>query len=428
MKFLVIVVLLAVGHAKHEKYQGWRSYFVNPSDMLQLSFLGSVARDYEVDFLSRAAVGREGLALVRPQHQEQFAEALKSRNIAYRIHAEDVKAQLDIDDNLIQKRREVLEESDGGSIFDNYQELEKIDAYLEEIAEKYSELVTLVNSTSSFEEQPIKYLKISKTKFEERKPVMVIDGGIHGREWIAPSTVLYAIHKLIVDVNETDLLENYDWILLPVVNPDGYKYTFTNDRFWSKTRSTDQHLLSVVCPGVDANSNFDFFWNTVGISDSPCTENYPGSSAASEKETQVVTEIIDEYAGRIVLYVTLHSYGSYVLYPWGHDGSFSNQAFALQTMGVALANAIYEKSLPEFRRYIVGNSVLVTGQLTSGSSVDYAHLSGVPISFNLELPGLGEGSEGFHLDPRYIKQVGEETWSGIAVAARRAADLFGDQD
>ena len=81
----------------------------------------------------------------------------------------------------------------------------------------------------SFEGRPIKYLKISSTNFEdESKPVIVIDGGIHAREWISPPTVTYAINKLVENVTESDLLERFDWILLPVVNPDGYKFTFTN--------------------------------------------------------------------------------------------------------------------------------------------------------------------------------------------------------
>ena len=87
----------------------------------------------------------------------------------------------------------------------------------------------MVNAANSFEGRPIKYVKISSTNFEdESKPVIFIDGGIHAREWIAPPTVTWAIHKLVEDLTESDLLDRFDWILLPVVNPDGYKFTFTN--------------------------------------------------------------------------------------------------------------------------------------------------------------------------------------------------------
>lgn len=86
----------------------------------------------------------------------------------------------------------------------------------------------MVTPANSFEGRPINYLKISTTNFEdESKPVIFIDGGIHSREWVSPPSVTWAIHKLVEDVTEPDLLENFDFILLPVVNPDGYKFTFT---------------------------------------------------------------------------------------------------------------------------------------------------------------------------------------------------------
>ncbi|XP_068622902.1 carboxypeptidase B-like [Battus philenor] len=406
----------------------WKSFFVRPYDRSQLQYLGSLAEKGYLDILSNANVGHEGVVLVRPQNVERIKKVFHDEGINFWVHAEDVKAQLEVDDRVIFNKKsndEDGEDSESGSIFDSYQELEKIDSFLKEIAEKNPELVTLVSGTS-FEGRPVNYLKISSSKFEdEKKPLIFIDSGIHGREWIAPPVVLYAINEL-VNNPESSLTKNMDWILLPVVNPDGYKYTFTNDRLWSKTRSTDQHLLSPSCPGVDVNRNFDFYWNTFGSSNYPCLDNYVGSRAFSELETRVVKDIVDEYAGRMVMYISLHSYGSMILYPWGHDGSLSNQAFGLHTVGVSMANAIASNALPSFPRYVVGNSALVTGQPASGTSVDYIHLQGVPLSYAIELPGFSNSTRGFTLDPKYIKQVASETWAGISVGATRAAELFGN--
>ena len=33
-----------------------------------------------------------------------------------------------------------------------------------------------------------------------------------------------------------DLIDQLDWYILPVTNPDGYAYTISDDRFWRKTR------------------------------------------------------------------------------------------------------------------------------------------------------------------------------------------------
>lgn len=126
----------------------------------------------------------------------------------------------------------------------------------------------------------------------------------------------------------------------------------------------------------------------------------------------------------MALYITMHSFGSMILYPWGHDGSLSQNALGLHTVGVAMATAIDQQSLPNFRSYVVGNSALVLNYRASGASEDYAHQIGVPLSYTFELPGLSNTIFGFNLDPRYIQQVCNETWEGIIVGARRAGDLF----
>lgn len=51
---------------------------------------------------------------------------------------------------------------------------------------------------------------------------------LHAREWVTLPPSLYAIQKLVVDVTESDLLNNYDWIVMPVANPDGYEWSRTN--------------------------------------------------------------------------------------------------------------------------------------------------------------------------------------------------------
>lgn len=120
----------------------------------------------------------------------------------------------------------------------------------------------------------------------------------------------------------------------------------------------------------------------------------------------------------------MHSFGSMILYPWGHDGSLSSNALGLHTVGVAIATTIDQLSLPNFAKYVVGNSALVLNYLASGGAEDYAHSIGVPLAYTMELPGFTSTMQGFNLNPRYIQQVCNETWEGIVVGARRAGDLF----
>jgi murein tripeptide amidase MpaA len=45
--------------------------------------------------------------------------------------------------------------------------------------------------------------------------------GIHAREWISPATVSYFIQQLVEVPANAKLLQNVDWYIMPVMNPDG---------------------------------------------------------------------------------------------------------------------------------------------------------------------------------------------------------------
>lgn len=75
------------------------------------------------------------------------------------------------------------------------------------------------------------------------RPLILIDAGIHAREWIAPASAIFLIHELVkrFDSNQTDQSNEssvlkFDWIVIPTLNPDGYIHTFLRNRMWRKNR------------------------------------------------------------------------------------------------------------------------------------------------------------------------------------------------
>lgn len=62
---------------------------------------------------------------------------------------------------------------------------------------------------------------------------MMLQSLLHAREWVTLPSTLYAIEKLVIDITERDLVDNIDWIILPIVNPDGYEWTHTNVRIYT---------------------------------------------------------------------------------------------------------------------------------------------------------------------------------------------------
>lgn len=103
---------------------------------------------------------------------------------------------------------------------------------------------------------------------------------------------------------------------MPVANPDGYEYTHQVDRLWRKNRGG---VGKGRCAGVDLNRNFGYKWGGQGASRQPCSEIFAGVSAFSEPETRAQKEFMESSAAKFGAFLTFHSYGQYILYPWGYD-------------------------------------------------------------------------------------------------------------
>ena len=65
---------------------------------------------------------------------------------------------------------------------------------------------------------------------------------------------LQLVTKFGKDEGITKLLTDNEILLAPVINPDGYEYTFKEDRLWRKTRT---NTSDPNCFGIDANRNWD---------------------------------------------------------------------------------------------------------------------------------------------------------------------------
>lgn len=96
-------------------------------------------------------------------------------------------------------------------------------------------------------------------------------------------------------------VQNTEFFIMPVVNPDGYRYSYTKDRLWRKNRRYNGK-----CYGVDLNRNFPYKWGTehVLINNGPraqknvCNEIYEGPTAVSEAESLAITEFIESSKGK----------------------------------------------------------------------------------------------------------------------------------
>lgn len=261
-------------------------------------------------------LGLSARVLVAPADQLQFQQILQAAQIAYTIVNENFGNSVEAESIRNSVYPKVRSSAPSSISFNVYQRYSDITAYLEELAKSYPSRIKLTSIGDSYEGRTLHAISITNGDGVANKNVILMDAGIHAREWIAPATALYVIQQLVENYEKNShLLANYDWIIVPLVNPDGYEYSHTSNRLWRKTRKP----ITRYCVGTDANRNFDFHWGEVGASKYACSDIFRGLSAFSEPETRALRDLMHSLTGRAKFYLSLHSYGNYLLYPWGYS-------------------------------------------------------------------------------------------------------------
>ncbi|XP_014234510.1 carboxypeptidase B-like [Trichogramma pretiosum] len=297
-------------------------------------------------------------------------------------------------------------------LFHKFPRYDEIELYLRHLKALHNDTMDLFSIGKSYEGRDIWAVKISKSiSARARKPIMLIDAGIHAREWIAPTTALYAVHQLVDKPHNSYIFDQMDVYVIPVLNPDGYEFTHYNrtTRLWRKTMSG---MSKKICMGVDANRNFDYQWMSVGASPYACSSQYAGSRPFSEPETRALRDFILSRRGLIKVYLTLHSYGNYMLFPWGFTSELPPNEPVLRC-----AAELAESALARVRgtRYKIGSSTNVLYAAAGGSDDWAMGVAGVDLVYTIELPG---GSYKFTPPTSEILPVGQETFEAIKVFAR----------
>jgi len=304
----------------------------------------------------------------------------------------------------------------------SYHRLNDIYDYLHYLQRHYPNVAEVIEIGKSVQERPMFVLKIGSKK-STYKPAIFIEAGIHAREWISPATATYIIKQLVErsDQNQ-DLLDFYDIYIIPVTNPDGYEYTFTSDRLWRKNRRKNLglgSLLLAMCDGVDLNRNFGHKWYQRAEKHSrnsgtqeQCAGTYSGTGPFSEPETDNIRNFVSSIQENLVSYVSLHSYGQKILYPWSYTSARIEDWYDLQQMGEIMAKEI-RKSSGDY--YLVGRES--SGQYqTIGGSGDWARgAMGIKWVFLFELPPgkFPNGPAGFMLPARGIKPTAKSIFQAF---------------
>ncbi|CAH0725651.1 unnamed protein product, partial [Brenthis ino] len=344
--------------------------------------------------------------LVKPNALQNVTRIFNRENISFDVIIDDLQKRINEENPPLDENEVELQDRRGHRMtWKQYHRLEDIHGFMDYLAKTYPKIISVNTIGKSYEGRDLKVLRISDGKPTNK--AVFIDGGIHAREWISPATVTYFINQIAENFDEeSDDMKNIDWYFLPVVNPDGYEYTHVKDRLWRKNRKPTRQ-----CTGTDLNRNFGYRWGGKGSSSNPCSDIYRGSRAFSEPESKAVSEFIKSSASNFTAYLTYHSYGQYLLYPWGYDNAVPPDHKELELLGNSIASAI-EKTGGS--KYAVGSS---SGLLypAAGGSDDWAKAQGIKYTYTIELSDTGR--YGFVLPTSYIEPVARESLAGLRVLA-----------
>ena len=157
------------------------------------------------------------------------------------------------------------------------------------------------------------------------KPVVWYETTQHAREWIAGEVGRRLFGYVLGHATDTateipTLIKNNELWFVPIVNVDGYDYTFQrkNTRLWRKNLAdNDGNDIIDGHDGVDPNRNWDFKWryDQEGASDVFDSETYRGKTKQSEPEVASLDALIGKVKPKFLL--DYHSAAGLILYPEG---------------------------------------------------------------------------------------------------------------
>ncbi|KAH8380023.1 hypothetical protein KR009_008541, partial [Drosophila setifemur] len=335
---------------------------------------------------------------------------LKKQHVEHRLLIKDLSTyvQAQRSENLHNKQRLPVPHLDVLAAFYTHSE---INEYLDSLPKRFPKRVRVKQFGWSYERRPLKVVTITNGDGRRNKPVILIDGTVHAREWISPSMALYIIQQLLDNYEENqELLADYDWVIMPVVNADGYEFTHTDSRYWRKTRRPTSNPN---CMGTDINRNFGHQWgHDEGSSPDPCEDIYRGEQPFDQPESQVLRDLMLHYYGRLTWYLSLHSYGNYFLLPWGYTSEFPDHYQDMMSVADEGAMAIvhYSNGI-----YTYGSTYYVLYP-TSGDSADFAlGVANATVAMTMELPA--GGFLGFDPWVSHIEGLVTESWVGVRAMA-----------
>jgi hypothetical protein len=386
MKVALVFLILLVSVFSKVRYDGFKVIRYTIRNETEFNSVNKLADELDLDVW--AVNGVEGwMDVMFPRNA---LHRLADISLPQEVRIEDVQASLDESD-LDQKLN-----ADQQDFFANFHTYAEITAWVKQV-------VAGKGKVESIGQTYLKNEINAVTLFAgTNKKQIIIQCGIHAREWISPSSCCWIISELL-KLSSHPL----QWTIIPVLNVDGFLFTHSSDRLWRKNR---QPNTGSSCIGTDMNRNYPFHFGGPGSSNNPCTETYRGPVGFSGPAVKNIETLFTKIgSSNLVSYFDIHAYGALWMSPWGYTSTLPADYSEMDRV-MKLAVAAVQKV--NGRPYTSGNINRVIYPASGGSNDwSYGQL-GTVNSYAVEAYGTS-----FTPPASWIKPIGAEIYAGVLETA-----------
>ncbi len=286
----------------YDGYQVVRIAVTDNAELETLCDLQRLGREFQV--WSEAV----GIGPVEVRIAPAAQPVLAASGLNYEVTVEDLQQYLD----------ERFGGAPRGDFFDSLRTYDEHVQFMTDLVAGYPDLAEMITVGLSVEGRPLWALRITGPGTD--KPGVMYHGAQHGNEAAGASVVAYAAHHLLTnydsDPEAAALVDNVEWFLLPIMNPDGY---VAYDR-WNAN-------------GVDLNRN----WGGPGSGQDPWGGPYP----FSEPETLAMRDFFLDHRNARV-HIDFHGYVAWLMWPWGHRPDLCRDHWTFHGLGTEVHDLVYD--------------------------------------------------------------------------------------
>jgi hypothetical protein len=316
----------------YEGYQVVRIEIGDEAELESLRELTSIRPDFEL--WSEAL----GIGPMDVRVAPWALPLLDDSGLCYEVSIEDLQQHIDELYGLYDTTR-------SDDFFDYLRPYEEHVQFMEDLVATYPDIAEMISLGLSVEGRPLWALRV--TGPGDDKPGAMYHGAQHGNEKAGASVVAYAAYHLLTnyesDPNVAALVDNVEWFLLPIMNPDGY----VRHSRWN-------------AHSIDLNRN----WGGLGSGQ----DSWGGPFPFSEPETEAMRQFFSDYPN-VGVHIDFHGYVNLLMWPWGHTSLKCRDHWTFQILGSQVRDLVYAAGGGEYEIGPVNTTIYPV----SGGSVDYSY-------------------------------------------------------